>query len=263
MRIATILCLLLSVWLTNCAAMQKNAINRNSFEAIWSPALEMLNHGEKQGSYLGDDLSKLYAKELVHIGDLWSKSEQAEGKKNQFFHDQIALLNGQEITATHTELRDSYRDILSSVLKEVEAHPTASTKNVYNYDEGDQIGFCFGRALLVHYLLLKHGIPRNRIRKIFALGDLLLIGQFWRFHVAMAVEDKQGLLVVDPLYGEPAMVKDWMDNVEMLDVKRPLSRTRFYLTDPRKFMPASGEYSIDLLKQPELRQYFEDMAAML
>lgn len=265
MKFALVLCALSTVWLNSCVGIQQKKSTAENFSKRWEEIIDLLNQDGGGNDYLSVDLVGHNADELAQITSQWVNHPAKEKSKNKFFHEQIAALNRDELQraegARTTE--GSYRDIVQNVLKLAEEHPTASTKNVRAYDEGEQIGFCFGRALLVHYLLLKHGVPQRDISKVFALGELLLGGQFWRFHIAMVVRDQDGFMVVDPLYGETAMLSDWMKNVAQLDVKKPLSRTRFYFADPRKFMPASGAYSVSELLQPELKQYFSDMVAKL
>jgi hypothetical protein len=137
-------------------------------------------------------------------------------------------------------------------------------ENPENYKEGGQVGFCFGRALYLHYLLLKSGVPQNELAKIFVLGELKFGDTFWRFHVALMVRDKaQGFLVVDPLVGEVIGYREWMEKNAAYDVKAPNGRSRFYVTDARKFMPAFGEYDAAQLKEPVLRKYFEGLVQSL
>lgn len=220
-----------------------------------------------------EDLSDRYHQEVAHIETQWSKSDTKAAadnqenakKKHQFFHEHLEKLNSEEqkIFSLRNQKQESRRALLADILYRVESHPVAGSKRATVYDNQLQIGFCFGRALVMHYYLLKAGIPQQDILKVFALGDFKIAGQFWHFHVAVVVYDNGQWIVLDPLYGELATFQDWMANVQSLEIKHPFSRARFYLTDPRKFMPTSGSYDIKSLQQDGLEHYFSDLVLKL
>lgn len=261
MKIASILLSLCPLWLSNCVSVDPKK-STDDLVALWSPIIAYLNQGDVLESHTSMDLKELYNEELAQIDEKWrTKKNQtnSELKKHEFFYEQIKKLNLKEFKKPTTNPKNEYLAIASLVIHQVENHPTASSKNVWAYEQGSQIGFCFGRAMLVHYYLLKSGVLPKDIVKVFALGDLFLGGQFWRFHVAMAIKSPKGLIVVDPLYGEPTGIDQWMNNVASIEIKHPLSRARFYLTDPRKFMPTSGIYALKDMMHPVLLPYFSDL----
>jgi hypothetical protein len=263
MKFAFFICASSLIWMISCAAIERTKNKPDESAEIWSHILAVVNQDLRDNAYLSEDLSQTYADELADIETKWGKvSTGNHRKKNEFFHKQIVALNnhGFEKLGLGSPPKESYKDVLEAVLRGVESHPSARSEQAYAYDQGDQIGFCFGRALLTHYLLLKQGIPQEHIRKIFALGNLRLLGQFWQFHVAILVRDSRGYTVVDPLYGEPTTLDAWKANVASLDIKPTLARVRFYVADPRKFMPTGGRYSHAALNEPLLKQYFVDMA---
>jgi hypothetical protein len=244
----------------NCENTRNKRSHVDEFRQIWSRAIAVLNQGSEDGMLLRDDLKRMYADELAAIEEQWLAKTNAPMNKHAFFHAHVAQANERSLAGLSTHAARDSELIAADVLAEVEAHPVASSSSVKNYKGGDQIGFCFGRALLVHYLLLKAGVAPRDITKIFALGEFLVGGQFWHFHVAVMIN---GSVVVDPLYGEPASLDAWLKNVAGLDIKRPMSRARFFVTDARKFMPTSGAYEIDLLSPPELKPYFLDLGRSL
>lgn len=263
MNHASVLSILLLVWLVSCAQIRTKKIDE--FRTLWWPILTYLDQVSPRAETLTLDLANKYKQEIKDIGarcpqNLHDKNHRRE--QHACFYHEIEKLNALEMKGLEDEsrARKSFLDNAKEVLSAVEDHSMASSKRVFAYQEGGQIGFCFGRALLVHYLLLKAGVPNQDILKIFALGDFLLGGQVWRFHVAVMVREGQGYLVVDPLYGEVADSKDWMSNIASLEIKHPFSRARFFITDPRKFMPESGKYTVESLSQPELKSYFRDLA---
>lgn len=276
MKRPLLLSTMVSLWLLGCAGIVQKKSSGEDFARMWSPIISYLN--QEPGAqneiigYPSEDLMLKNEAEIKSIEDSWRKLSRKDPvnelkQKNQFFHHEVSTLNQatlEPITRKNHQseppLKD-YQAIAKEILKAIESSTVASSKNVHVYDQGDQIGFCFGRALLVHYLLLKAGVPQKDMFKIFALGDLLVGGQFWRFHVAVVVRGHAGFMVVDPLAGVPMVVSDWVAEVSRLEVKSPLHRARFYVTDPRKFLPASGIYQLSSLLEPELKLYFQNLGA--
>jgi hypothetical protein len=260
MKIAFILCISSIIWLPNCAGINRKNNADKSIKA-WQAVIEVLNQTDSDPILLDADLTKLYSDEQNSIAFLWSQHHHVSTSRNHFFHDHIRTANEQAFAGLNeqTGYTKNNLPLAADIIALVEAHDVASSTRVREYQDGEQIGFCFARAMLVHYLLLKVGIAPSDIKKIFALGEFFIGGQFWNFHVAIMVRSMQGFIVVDPLYGEPAMLDDWQRNVAMVDVKQSLSRARFYVTDPRKFMPTTGAYTIELISPPELWPYFYDL----
>ena len=153
---------------------------------------------------------------------------------------------------------------ISRVYKQVENHEVASVAKVGRYDNRGDIGFCFGRAMLTHHLLLHEGFEQRVLAKIFAIGKLRYGSIFWNFHMATMVRNGNGEpYVIDTLYPAPLRVSDWMQKTALLGAKRKKSQVLFYVTDPRKFQPAYGSYSMQQMQIPELSQYFEDLSKTL
>lgn len=261
MRIAPILLAINVFWLANCLSVDQKK-SSNDKPSLWPRVIDYLNQNDVIDAKTSVDLKELYRNELTDLDEQWLKKAGSKNepiKKHEFFYEQLSLLNQHELSALPLSSAQDYQAIASAVIKKVEEHPSASSKNTWGYDQSGQIGFCFGRALLAHYYLLKAKVLPKDILKIFALGDLLVGGQFWQFHVAMGVRDRSGLLIVDPLYGEVTSVENWMNNIKSLEIKHPLSRARFFITDPRKFMPTSGIYNLKEILRPELLAYFNDL----
>lgn len=276
---------LLLIWMLSSFA---SAAADKSFKATWEPVLATLNQDptSKAAAFnknITVDLLALNAKELATIEVMWKKNHPTlSGKKttkltpeqrddkNRFFHDDVSALN-QEIldtlakdAMTHRTPPKDYRAIADRIIETVKKNPIATIDAVTQYEHGSDIGFCFGRALYVHHLLLQAGVKQEDLVKIFNVGQLLVQGQMWNFHVAMMVRDsKDGFLVVDPLAGKTLDYKSWIKQNADYEVKRSLSRGRFYLTDPRKFMVGPGAYSLEALSAPHLKAYFTDLGKTL
>jgi hypothetical protein len=167
-------------------------------------------------------------------------------------------------SADRKAIDSEYPLIAKRVLEQVENNPVTKIESLRQYPDGLQIGFCFGRALMIHYLLLKYGVKQRDIAKIFSIGDIKLGAEIWRFHVAVLLRDvKHGYIVLDPLAQGVKPYEQWVDEVISLGVKSPQSRVRLYVTDPRKFLPAFGKYDMEQIQNPHLKEYFEKIGQSL
>jgi len=239
----------------------------------WEKILATLNQDPKSsGAFIvdiGTDLSKKYDAELSAITTEWKVNGDKSGdvkvlraKQNKFFHDRIEELNAPTIAALEKSAvpATDRRAIAEKVLATIAASPVAKVENVMTYDRTGQVGFCFGRAMYVHYLLLQAGVKPEEVARIFVLGDLRVGELMWKFHTAILVRDpRDGYLVVDPLQPKPMGYRDWMKANAALEIKEPNSRARFYVTDPRKFLPAYGKYDLAQLNDPLLKKYFDSL----
>jgi hypothetical protein len=255
----------------------------------WGAVLKTLNQEagvEKGVSFpfthrLNDDLFKINEEELGSIAQSWeelrakSRSQKdtrsiLREKTNRFFHEKINALNQitlaslESAARSHQVLGKDYSRIAEQVLARLGQHPVAKIENEERFDSGGEIGFCFGRALYLHYLLLKANVKQSDIAKVFMLGQLSMKGQFWKFHVALLVRDsKMGFLVIDPIQKHPMAYQEWMVVNAKYEIKGVFSRARFYVTDPRKFLPSSGQYDERQLKDPILKNYFDALVESL
>lgn len=238
----------LSVLLHGCATSQSHL----------DQIILVLNKDGGGSQHLSDDLFALNQRELADV-------EQQDNRelKNKFFFDRMKELNRAAQRGLPARNSPDYKDLAMNVLKQTRHHFVASPSRVTDFEDGDQIGFCFARALLIHYLLLKGDVPQCDIHKIFAIGELMVDHRIWKFHVAVMLHDKGQPLVIDPLFEQPVPLEEWIAAVENLDIKFPYPRVRFYITDPRKFLPASGAYALEDLMNPHLRAYFEALSAHL
>ncbi|MES2801791.1 MAG: protein-glutamine glutaminase family protein [Bdellovibrionota bacterium] len=131
------------------------------------------------------------------------------------------------------------------------------------YDPSGDIGFCFGRATFIHLMLLKMGLQKNSIRKIWAMGSMNTGEMNWRYHVAtMAYTKRKGWLVLDTNHGAAVSLQEWVAAYSKMSTDGKL---RFYTSDASKFGFKMGKYSrlylgIDLNQERDyFRGYFKDM----
>lgn len=267
---------LLPLLFLNCALSGNKKFSNDAFAHIWTPELALLTVApSEQLPHLDDDLLKKYNDELASIRQSWQQSPQSgksnqelRKEENQFYFGQIHAHNSQSfldlVKARSHQVTPSYRDHAEHILKKVSDDFTSSGRYIHAYQSGDQIGFCFGRALMIHHALLKSGVPQDDIRKIFAIGNLLVGGQIWEYHVAVLIKDPElGFIVIDPLQPTLTGYEDWAKNVESHSIKAPYSRIRFYICDPRKFLPGSGAYTLAALSEPILKDYFWELGTSI
>ncbi len=154
---------------------------------------------------------------------------------------------------------------IGRTLKAMRVHPVVGSASDAKYGAQDHVGYCFGRAAYVHLKLSLAGLPQTEMVKLFALGKLRHTHQLWDFHVATAVLAKarpgaaRAWWVVDSLFSRPLPVEDWFKRVAQFSVLKRFSDVRFYATDPRKFLPVTGEYTVERLADPIFKGYFEDL----
>lgn len=132
------------------------------------------------------------------------------------------------------------------------------------YDQqGVSIGYCFGRATFVHMMLLKMGVQKASIQKIWAVGSMKAGGIMWQFHVAtMAYTEAKGWVVIDSNHMNPLPVREWIAHYAKQSED---GRVRFYATDASKFAFEIGKYSrvqmgLDMTSDKDwYKNYFKDM----
>jgi len=164
-------------------------------------------------------------------------------------------------------------DILDLLKKE------AIYVNYDQYDMGRNVGYCFGRALYFHLQLLRHGVNKDSIKKVFVVGPMQVPGIVWQFHVATVVKDQTSnhWWALDTNIGKPVLLEEWVRHYERRSMDRSydgllaklldrptIDKTkslRFYITEPSKIGPSGWEYNIQPggLFDQFYNDYFKDM----
>lgn len=150
------------------------------------------------------------------------------------------------------------REILQRMIE----HPVVGTKATEVYDPTGRYGFCFGRAQWAAIELLRRGIAKNSIKKIFAVGPMLDDGINWQFHVAAMVRTEKGRwLVIDSVYEKLMTLTEWMETLNKSSVDKKLL---FYATEPSRLgasttMKFTARHFRSPYNDPEYNLYFEDM----
>jgi hypothetical protein len=280
--------ILFSFLLLTAAATQSPSpgIGKSKSLSAWASELVFLNQQQDAKNTpqipfshpIDADLAKIHQDEMLKLteaaklkfGQANSKQPEVRSKINEFYHQEILKQNDSVLSKLLSQpnhdknLSFDHRLTAAKVLTQLKTHPTANLDATAGYDESGQIGFCFGRAMLAHYWLLKEGIQQNDLAKIFLFGELMVNRQLWRFHVAVILRDKKdGFIVVDPLFEQVLPLQEWLQKTSDFDIKGKFSRAKYYVTDPRKFLPSFGMYHQTQLEDPHLRKYFDDLARHL
>lgn len=198
--------------------------------------------------------------------------EIAEGKNfEQLKKELIQSLKNYSPEASPTKAAgityEQAQKILSALLKEriYQDHNT--------YDPQGNIGFCFGRAMYLHIQLLRHGVAKDSIKKIFAIGPMFEGGINWQFHVATMVKDKNSndWWVLDSNLPRPFAAEKWIAYYQKFRVDQksrffglfkstdPQKSIRFYVTEASKLGSSTWQYSPYGLNDPFYNNFFKDM----
>jgi len=179
-----------------------------------------------------------------HLFATWSR-------KNDGVAERLAKSGGQPGADEKTILE---------VYRELAENPVARVDAVTRYDKRGDVGFCFGRAMLVHYLLLIRKIAPENIAKIFAVGKLRYKNQLWDFHMATMVRGWDGQWwVIDTLFEKPLPFDEWRKMATAFGASREFPEVRLFVTDPRKFQPNYPAYRLSDLSVPELKPFFSQL----
>lgn len=89
------------------------------------------------------------------------------------------------------------------IFKDIEA----AKVNVDNacYDPKGTVGFCFGRATMVHMEALIRNVAPESVRKIWLTGDM----SEWGHHVATLIKAQDGWYIIDVEVGAVVKVNEW------------------------------------------------------
>ena len=143
------------------------------------------------------------------------------------------------------------------------------------YETSNVLGLCFARAIFFHLMLLRYGVNKDSIKKIFVVGPMSGSGDIkWQFHTATIVKDSSSgkWWVLDTTFNDPISVTEWVRQMKgrsedttyrvlrsnLVDKTKSL---RFYITEPEKIGPSGWEYNIQSggLFDPFYNGYFKDV----
>lgn len=193
--------------------------------------------------------------------NLYSVRENEILQNLNFDHINTDLLNEISSYEPYSNFKRSYgisKQQAKKLLEEVRRDDNLLTSDP-KFSENNLKGLCFGRAIFFHLMLLKYGVSKNSIKKIYAVGaiDSENKDTVWQFHMATIVKDidSNKWWVLDTNFLQPLTVDEWMHQIK----RRSLDKTyrlfreplidktksiRFYITNPNKIGPSGWEYNI-------------------
>lgn len=227
----------------------------------------ILLSAQQATAFSASEEAQSWFRELVAIDLIALQKEETSGRSkkdidalNQLSFDRLKIYNPRRnedrVDAVSYDFAD---DVLSSINR----HPVVSDYNVDHYKNGAEIGFCFGRATYVHLALLRAGVQRSSIKKIWAVGPMQTGALDWQFHVATIVKADRGhWFVIDTFVGSVVTPEQWFK--QMQDVSKDYT-LRFYVSEPGKFSVSLGVYNrvqlgLDLTQDQDwYSHYFKDL----
>lgn len=171
-----------------------------------------------------------------------------------------------EITQDSKRVTALNKKELRKLLNYAIHHPVAGVEALKKYDPNGSIGFCFGRALFIHLELLRRGVAKESIKKVFVVGEMLEVDPttekktVWQFHVATAVKGTDGQWwVIDPSYGLFEL-RAWYNYMRGMAIQ---GRISVFNTPLNKLGPSAWEYNTHAggLFDPSYNNYFKDLFA--
>lgn len=156
---------------------------------------------------------------------------------------------------------------VSRLLDVVRNHPVVAPQNRKKYEpENVEIGYCFGRAAYLHLMMLKMGLSRSSVVKIWAVGEQSNPGSEnnWGHHVATAVYVRGGWgwMTVDTNSFKIQPIRHWVDGNMRYSLDQKL---RIYVSPASRFALQIPKYDrlqmgLDLNRENDwYRGYFTDL----
>lgn len=207
--------------------------------------------------------TQLVSEDLLQVqrNDVYGKAEDQIKAQNEAM---FQMLRDYQPRTEVAQRKDSVdRDFAALALASINQHPVVSEYNIFDRRNGMQIGFCFGRATYVHLALLRAGVNKDAIKKIWAVGPMKTGDITWQFHVGTMVKGPgDEWLVVDTFVRRVMTPQEWFATMQGIATDKTL---RFYVTNPEKFSVSLGKYSrielgLDLSSEQDwYSHYFKDL----
>ncbi len=132
-------------------------------------------------------------------------------------------------------------------------HPVVGGANYSQYDPTGCLGFCFGRATIVHLEAIRRKVHPSALRKIWVVGSMNQ--RTWDYHVTTIVKAAdQSWWSLDSNHGEALPVKEW---IALQAKDSDDGKLMVFVSDARRFSPFTPQqYSpMDLLGDGETDFY--------
>jgi hypothetical protein len=108
-------------------------------------------------------------------------------------------------------------------------------------------GFCFAKAMAVHFEALQSGAVNGNIRKIWVIGKLRSQGREYKYHVATTVRADDGSwYVIDPDVSGPLLLDEWHNRIRGWNTD---GKMRLFFTQAKRLLPATdAKYSKEIFE---------------
>ena len=187
------------------------------------------------------------------------QEQAAPGKIQQWNETLLKKLNSLPLTGESRGRKSGLTtEEIQALYNDGATNPVGDYALVKKYDPEGNIGFCFGRALVMQIEALKHGVAKEAVRKIWAVGSMKYKDIYWQHHVATMVRGTdRAWYVLDPEYDKPLVLEKWVKTVKEMDSD---GRLQFFASDGKRWGPAdsSAPYP-STLKSDFFNGYFEDL----
>jgi hypothetical protein len=198
--------------------------------------------------------------------DLWQVYKNSSLSETEYNQTQIENLRTEKLPEPSpgrmTGVSFPFAD---EVLRFVKEHPLNSREKAFVYDPQGIFGYCWGRAMHIHIELLKRGVDKTRIRKIWALGDFDPVDRkLWTNHVATMVKAEDGgWYVIDTLLPEGVIAAEaWYERMKMSDGSP--DPFRIFITSAKKYGAfGTDHYAPHVIKPDDSYGYFTDLLKWL
>jgi hypothetical protein len=112
------------------------------------------------------------------------------------------------------------------------------------YDPKGTVGFCFGRATMVHMEAIIRSVDPDSVKKIWITGDMGV----WGHHVATLVKAQEGWYVIDVEVGKVVRVQEWFNFFKKTYQPKDAKEIMLFVSPAERFGPhsATGYSSRDL-----------------
>lgn len=213
------------------------------------------------------DLEKLRASEIE------ATPRSYFGRTSKRIQEHLMALTEQSLRALEAIEPVTSSDRVSSLTLEqtrmvfdsIRLHPINERmkRNEYQRPNTD-IGFCFGRAAFYHWLILKMGVAKQSLRKVWVLGNIQHRNYDWGNHVALMVKGPEPgqWFVLDPFFNQVFEARSWFLQIRRF-TRDPL--LRLYTSPAEKFSLNLGVYDPVQLglrldrSEDWYKGYFQDM----
>lgn len=150
----------------------------------------------------------------------------------------LRLLDQSEASTESDRVHRLSREELKNLLDYMKNNPQVKESASCGAYKGSPVyGFCWGRAFAVHLAAQYSRIPFADIRKLWVVGNLGKGDTKWRYHVATAVRDKDGVWqALDPIF-DFMSVDDWYNKMKY-DFDRD-GTMRLFISPPSRHGPDS------------------------